>query len=220
VTRPRYMGGTRSNGTAGKKLKRRLEDLERRAGSSSASPEQKPAEMVPSNGVRKDDPKKRRSLSKPGLTPTKPAGRSPVPPGGSSFNGRDDSGMFAKQYQRQLSASPPPTLTYSYGASEGLSGSLPAPYPQHGTPYNTLPAPYPEYQNPHSVYLPPLPMSRAGYGSYDGGAGSKADGQYPEDDMMSNFHFSYASVHGIEAPATSQAFENTYVRFPLEFHRS
>jgi len=191
-----------------KKLKRRLEDLERRAGSSSASPEQQPAEIVPSQGPRPVADQKKRRASKPGINPPRPSGRSPVPPSQATFPGRDDSSMFSRQYTRQLSTSPPPSLTYSYGSSDNTP-AVNAPYPQHA-PYHTLPAPYPDFPQPNqSVYLPPLPVSRPSYGSYENVA-HKPESHFGEDEMINNFHFSYSSVSGIDAPTTQSYSETSY----------
>lgn len=193
----------------GKKLKRRLEDLERRAASSSASPEQQPAEILPSQ-QRGDESKKRRA-SKPGVNSPR-QNRSPVPPTTPSFPQRDDqSNMFARQYTRQLSASPPPAFTYSSFPASEPPQPVHAPYPQHA-PYHTLPAPYPDFP-PQSVYLPPLPMTRPGYGSYENGP-SKPE-HYGDDEMINHFNMSYSSVAGIEVPTTqSYADSNAYVIHP------
>ncbi|MCJ1444659.1 MAG: hypothetical protein MMC23_005161 [Stictis urceolatum] len=192
-----------------KKLKRRLEDLERRAGSSSASPEQQPAEILPSQG---QDNSKRRS-SKPGVR-SPGQRRSPIPPATPQFGARDDqSHMFQRNYTRQLSTSPPPAFTYSAFPASEPPPPVHAPYPQHA-PFHTLPAPYPDYPAQSSVYLPPLPMPRLGYNTYDG-APSKSEGHYGDEEMINHFNMSYSSVGGIEVP-TTQAYtdSNPYVNHP------
>jgi hypothetical protein len=195
-----------------KKLKRRLEDLERRAGSSSASPEQQPAEVLSSQTQRPEEVKKRRS-SKPSIHAPRP-NRSPVPPQTSSFPPREDqSTMFSKQYTRQLSASPPPAFTYSSFATTDAPQPVHAPYPQHA-PFHTLPAPYPDFHN-QPVFLPPLPLSRPSYGSYDS-IPPKPE-HYGEDEMINHFNMSYSSVSGIEVPTTQSYTDNAYVKPPPEY---
>ena len=195
----------------GKKLKRRLEDLERRAGSSSASPEQQHAEIFPSQNPRGSDPTKKRRASKPGVNPPR-ASRSPVAPPTPSFSVREDqSSMFSRQYTRQLSASPPPAFTYSqFPVTE--PPPIQAPYPQHA-PFHTLPAPYPDFQS-QPLYLPPLPMTRPNGNSYDG-APVKPESNFNDDEMISHFNMSYSSISGIEVPTTqSYADSNAYVNNP------
>ena len=117
--------------------------------------------------------------------------------------------MFSRQYTRQLSASPPPSFTYSqYPGSE--APPIHAPYPQHA-PYHTLPAPYPDFPN-QSLYLPPLPLTRP---SYDN-APVKPEGHFNDDEMISHFNMSYpTSMGGIEVPTTqSYTDPNAYVNSP------
>ena len=191
----------------GKKLKRRLEDLERRAGSSSASPEQPHAVLVPVSQSRQRDsvPAKKKKSKSEATSPNQY--RSPnVPSPQVSSIKSDPSGMFARQHTRQLSTSPPPSFTYSYPMPE--PPPLHAPYPQHSS-FHSLPAPYPDYQN-QSVYLPPLPSMS----SYDS-CSTKTDGSFNEDEMMSQFSMSYPPMGGIEAPTTqSYADSHVYVNHP------
>ncbi|KAJ5238643.1 hypothetical protein N7468_003262 [Penicillium chermesinum] len=89
-----------------KKLKRRLEDLERRA-ASSASPEQTHAEPVPPKAV-KSRTKQRAPKGSDARPQQSPA---PVPERPASydyFETPDERAMFGQQCTRQLSASPPP----------------------------------------------------------------------------------------------------------------
>lgn len=97
---------------AGKKLKKRLEDLERRAASNSASPEQKPAELARTSPHKKNSQScsEERDLSSDyssfdSQTSQAPSGQY------LQFDGRD---MFTEQYTRQLSTSPPPFVYSSY----------------------------------------------------------------------------------------------------------
>ncbi|MCJ1407010.1 hypothetical protein MMC19_001080 [Ptychographa xylographoides] len=200
-----------------KKLKRRLEDLERRAGSSSASPEQSPAELVSANQSRprEEDANRRRALKAQYGSPPGP-NRSPnhlrgPPPQQHAPNGRDDqSGMFSRQYTRQLSASPPPSFTYSYPMPE--PPPLHAPYPQHAS-FHSLPAPYADYPT-QSLYLPPLPVTLPSMSSYDP-VTIKSENPFSEDEMISHFNMSYSSMAGLEVPTTqSYSDSNAYVNNP------
>ena len=187
---------------AGKKLKRRLEDLERRAVSSSVSPEQPHAEILPSQPrqAEQEAAMKRRRKSE---APTPRMSRSPNFQVMQPQSLREDpTGMFSRQYTRQLSASPPPAFSYSYSLPDIPSQ---APYPQHA-PFHSLPAPYSDYANP-SVYLPPLPSMSA----YDAPP-SKANNPFTtEDEMMSHFNMNY----GVEMPSTqSYSDPNAYVNHP------
>ncbi|MCJ1372334.1 hypothetical protein MMC20_003558 [Loxospora ochrophaea] len=198
-----------------KKLKRRLEDLERRAGSSSVSPEQSHAEIVSGHQPHhkeEETTRKRRSKAE-ASAPSRQASSASTPTQKSSA--RDDqSGMFSRQYTRQLSASPPPAFTYSYPP-------LPEPpahgsYPQHA-PFHGLPARYPDYQS-QSLYLPPLPVTLPSM-SYESGPG-KAESPFEDDEMLNQFNLNYSSLSGIEIPSMqSYADSNAYVNNPeYSFH--
>lgn len=196
----------------GKKLKRRLEDLERRAGSSSDSPEQQHPEVMPGQRSKTDDAGKKKKPAKPGPSAPK-QNRSPIPPLTASFPTRDDNGgMFSRQYTRQLSTSPPPAFTYSqYPGTE--PPPIHAPYPQHA-PFHTLPAPYPDFHS-QPLFLPPLPGTRPSLNSYDS-APVKQEGHFEDDGMISHFNMSYSSPMGaVEAPTTqSYTDPNAYVNSP------
>ncbi|MCJ1338210.1 hypothetical protein MMC09_003495 [Bachmanniomyces sp. S44760] len=200
-----------------KKLKRRLEDLERRAGSSSASPEPVPAEIVRSPQRQQNQPettiRKRRSTK--GEPSPQLQRNSPNSPNSQTLSTptsqEDTSSMFSRQYTRQLSTSPPPTFTYSYPAPE-QAPPIQAPYPQHASSY-TLPAPYPDYQT-QSLYLPPLPVALPSMSGYDTGS-MKTDGAFMDEDMLSHFNMSYSSMAGIDIPTTqSYSDSNAYVIDP------
>ncbi|MCJ1287787.1 hypothetical protein MMC26_007139 [Xylographa opegraphella] len=200
-----------------KKLKRRLEDLERRAGSSSASPEQEHAELAKVNQTRprEDAATRTRKMKAQQQQQQQPSAsgaiRHPSNHSMPSGSAREDpSGMFSRQYTRQLSASPPPTFTYSYPMPE--PPPIHAPYPQHA-PFHSLPAPYADYQN-QSLYLPPLPVTLPSVSSYDNSP-IKSESQFTEDDMTSHFNMSYSPMGGMEVPTTqSYADSNAYVNHP------
>ncbi|MCJ1226016.1 hypothetical protein MMC12_002665 [Toensbergia leucococca] len=198
-----------------KKIKRRLEDLERRAGSSSASPEQSYAELVPVEQTRtRDEESIKRRKSRNGYFG--PARRSSPEPQSSHFlpSKEDRSGMFLRQYTRQLSASPPPAFTYSYPVPEP---GIHTPYPQH-TPYHSLPTPYPEFTG-QPLYLPPLPTTLPSMSSCEPGS-AKQDSYFTDEDMLGSFDMSYSSLTGMEIP-TSQSYQdpNAHVNRPdFYFH--
>ena len=204
---------------SGKKIKRRLEDLERRAGSSSASPEQQHAELATVNQIRprEDEAARKRRMKaqqqqhqQQQTSASGPMRNSSNHSTPSSSAREDASSMFSRQYTRQLSASPPPAFTYSsYPMPE--PPPIHAPYPQHA-PFHSLPAPYTDYQN-QSLYLPPLPVTLPSMASYE--SPIKAETQFSEDDMISHFNMSYASMGGMEVPTTqSYADSNAYVNHP------
>ncbi|EME49728.1 hypothetical protein DOTSEDRAFT_68488 [Dothistroma septosporum NZE10] len=118
-----------------KKLKKRLEDLERRAGSSSASPEQRHEELLSSSD---------------GLSPARSIGAPQRQRSSSSRISRertpealaqqyvlpsDDRSMFSQQSTRQLSTSPPPFSCASMPSTETMS------YPTYQAPASYCPVP-------------------------------------------------------------------------------
>ncbi|KAI9839869.1 MAG: hypothetical protein M1819_000061 [Sarea resinae] len=177
-----------------KKLKRRLEDLERKAASSSPSPPHVHAEIeagspertedAPSvEPPRRDEPSVSRHISQDSRA--------------SQYGGGDDEhdSMFSHQYTRQLSASPPPFMYSSYLVPQAL---MHTPYPQH-TPHHTMAVSNSDYSL-HSQYLPPLSsgipmMSSSHLGPV------KQQPLYGEEDIISPFNMSYASMAGMEISA-------------------
>jgi hypothetical protein len=95
-------------------LKRRLEDLEAKAASTSASPEQKPAQLPQKSPARR----KSTHVSAPGslsTSPQRPNGMSPQQSHHRSLSGMvqlPEAAMFTEQYSRHISHSPPPALEY------------------------------------------------------------------------------------------------------------
>ena len=172
--------------SAGKKLKRRLEDLERRAGSTSPPPEQQTSQMHP-RALKSEDNVRKKRTSRHGLSPPGIPSR-PAPNGVSAFAHRDDSSsMFARQHTRQLSTSPPPAFTYSFPPSD--PPSAPAQYSQQ-PPFTAHP--YPEYSH-QTYYLPPLSSSRPNLGPPDATA-PRQESNFPEDDLTGHFHMTYSSA--------------------------
>ena len=121
--------------------------------------------------------------------------------------------MFSQQCTRQLSASPPPVFSYSsYPFPEP---HIYQPYPQH-TAYHTMPAPYADLSM-QAQYLPPLPSTLP---TMMGAATMKRESLFPEDDIMSPFSMSYASMAGIDIP-TTQAYSDSsaQVNTPAFFYQ-
>ena len=152
---------------AGKKIKRRLEDLEKRA--SSSSPERVHAELAPSQ--RGHDASKRRRSKTESQAQQQQRQRIPEPISTPFFPEAKQEFSSPEQFGRELSVSPPPAFGQSY--------SLPDPSTQAGfyPPSNvhSLPTTYPEYSSPqyylpHPTTLPSMPpfeASKPGSGYYD-----------------------------------------------------
>ncbi len=197
---------------AGKKLKRRLEDLERRAASASASPEQSHEELDYLSFGHSEEGR---------------AGKRSRATGGKSEQDRhvaqetlfnqyppfqdDRGGMFSHQYTRQLSTSPPPPFSYS-------SHPMPDPvmyasYPQH-TAYRTMPAPHSDLTT-QGQYPPPLPTTLPGMMAMHSGS-MKHESLFAEDDLMTPFGMSFASMAGMDI-STTQSYEdsNAQVNYPI-----
>jgi hypothetical protein len=177
-----------------KKLKKRLEDLERRAASSSASPEQKPAELQPPQ--------------------TSPRQEFPSPSSSdSSYTTPPEDRMFSHQYTRQLSTSPPPFSVASYSSSYPAPDAIPYSMPYTtASPYHTIPTTLtPEM--PSYTYLPP-PLSSAYPTTLPGHLPSMKSEYYAEEDL-SPFGVGYAAIGGIEIPPPhAYADHNAHVRLP------
>ncbi|PYH41818.1 bZIP transcription factor [Aspergillus saccharolyticus JOP 1030-1] len=190
-----------------KKLKRRLEDLEKRAATASTSPErtlerQEPAKGVHTAKASRSKPN-RASKSSQNITNHTPSER------GSSYDSystSDDRGsMFSHQCTRQLSASPPPVFSYPsyshldpYGHSS--YGQPPAYHPIGGS-YHDL-----SYHNEYSTQLPSiLPVAFSATGP------SKKPHSYADDEIVSPFSISYASMAGIDLCPTPQHLPETNI---------
>ncbi|CEL02498.1 Putative Transcription factor bzip [Aspergillus calidoustus] len=176
-----------------KKLKRRLEDLEKRAASASESPERSLEKPEPPVKNVKSRAKHARHTSKTTSDAHSPAStdRSPY----DSYSTQEDRGsMFSYQSTRQLSTSPPPILSYpSYSALDAYGQSSYAHPPQYHSisgAYNDLSSYHSEYNSP----MPPLlPVSMHG-----AGPAMKKYSSYGDEDIISPFNMSYASMAGID----------------------
>jgi hypothetical protein len=185
----------------GKKLKKRLEDLERRAASNSASPEQKPAELA---APSRDDARSKST------SPRKNSGirrHTPDVPQSSYFSTQDErAAMFTHQYTRQLSTSPPPFSYSTYSSAEPTAYSYAQSSPNYG--WATTGPEMPSYP---TNYLPPLAST---YSLPSNEPAMKQQppphAQHPQppnyygDEEVSPFSMSYASMAGIDIQQTHQ----------------
>ncbi|MCJ1261991.1 hypothetical protein MMC22_001860 [Lobaria immixta] len=198
-----------------KKIKRRLEDLERRAGSSSASPEQSHAELVPTpqprrkneDGLRRKKSRNENARQNRHASPERPSVPYPAAK-------EDRSNLLAGQYSRETSGSPPPSLNYSYPLPEPV---IHTPYPQHA-PFHTLPAPFPDFPG-QPLYLPPLPVTLPSMSSYELGS-VKSECLFDEEDMLNQYNMGYSPLTSMDIP-TTQSYQdsNAHVNHPeYSFH--
>jgi len=177
-----------------KKLKKRLEDLERRAASSSASPEQKPAELQPpQRSPRQEFP-----------SPSSSESSYTTPPA--------EDRMFSHQYTRQLSTTPPPFSVASYSSAYPAPDAVAYSMPYSTSPYHTIPTTLtPEM--PSYTYLPPPHSS-----SYSIGLPSlvpSMKNEYYADEDTSPFGVGYAAICGNDIlPSHSYADSTT---LPFDF---
>ncbi|PYH97564.1 hypothetical protein BO71DRAFT_372875 [Aspergillus ellipticus CBS 707.79] len=192
-----------------KKLKRRLEDLEKRAASASTSPErshEKPElpKVVHTVKSRTKQPRAPKSGSGANRHTSTERGSSYE-----SYSTQDDRGsMFSHQCTRQLSASPPPVFSYpsyshldTYGHS--TYGQPPA-YHSIGSNYNDMP-----YHGEYGTQLPSiLPLTIASSGP------SKKHHSYTDDEIVSPFSMSYASMAGIDLCPTPQHLPEPNIPMP------
>ncbi|KAJ5095201.1 hypothetical protein N7532_007492 [Penicillium argentinense] len=179
-----------------KKLKRRLEDLERRA-ASSPSPEQSHAEPVLPKTANKARSKQRAPKSADVKPLSSHPSHAPVPDRPAyDFYSTDERNMFAQQCTRQLTASPPPVFSYpplpSYDAYRQPYSQVPV--------YHSVPSTYggmsfaADYGESVSGVVPMIPGPAMGVGRK----------QAYDEDIISPFSMSYASMAGIDLCQPSQ----------------
>ncbi|KAL4767604.1 hypothetical protein BDW60DRAFT_199564 [Aspergillus nidulans var. acristatus] len=171
-----------------KKLKRRLEDLEKRAASASESPERTLEKPEPPVRMTAKSRAKHARATKSTSDVHAPASTDRV--SYDSYSAQEDRGsMFSYQSTRQLSTSPPPILSYPpYSSLDHYSHSS---YGSHLPSYHS----YSDvaYHNDYPSPVPSLfPLSMHGAGS----AAKKYS--YGDDDIISPFNMSYASMAGID----------------------
>lgn len=196
-----------------KKIKRRLEDLERRASSPDASPEQVHLDLASSrrvnprneNTARREKPKSNKTSRPNRQMTTKHA----VPH--YEHDTDDHSALFPLQAMRDTSLSPPPQLSYSYSLPEPVTI---APYTPNAS-YQPVPSSYPEYQG-LSYYLPPLPTTLPSMPTYDFESG-KPEPRFEDDGMFNHFHnhLPYPSFDGLEIP---QPYQDSNIHTPTLSH--
>ncbi|EXJ85284.1 hypothetical protein A1O3_05959 [Capronia epimyces CBS 606.96] len=181
-----------------KKLKRRMEDLERRAVSSSASPEQAHAELA-STTTRDDSSKRPENMGRQ-------ASRSGS---ANSYEGQiaspeiypldDQTSLFETPATTHASLSSPPGFSFStYPPTTAYLQYE----QQQATSYESSPSYYPNSYYPVDVTpsgLPPMlpAMLPSTYG--------KQDHFFGDDDFLSPFSMNYATLAGLEMPS-NQAF--------------
>ena len=183
-----------SNVSLGKKLKKRLEDLERRAGSSSASPEQRHEELAQAEtGASEQSPQLGTQRQRSNSNQIR-RDRTPEVFNQQYVLPSEDRGMFSQQFTRQMSTSPPPFSYSNLPAGEGASYSN---Y-QQAASYCSVPGSgmdiplYPQY-------LPPI---QHGYQQVVPSMSAPPIKQeYYHDDEMSPFSMSYASMAGVDVSA-------------------
>ncbi|OQE11173.1 hypothetical protein PENFLA_c079G00530 [Penicillium flavigenum] len=186
-----------------KKLKRRLEDLERRA-TTSASPEQSHAEPV----SPKPSPKSRTKRSSK-ITDVKPHSQSDRAASYDYYSPKDRQTMFAQQCTRQISASPPPVFSYpSMSSYDTYRQSAYAQSPiYHAAPSNCSEVAYQtEYGEPVPSLVPVLPSMQSRKLAYD-------------EDLISLFSMSYATKAGIDL-CQQQAQAQSHSQHQLPFSTS
>ncbi len=185
----------------GKKLKKRLEDLERRAGSSSASPEQHHEELPETESIPSSHSStvgaRRQTVSGSQVRRE----RTPdVLPQQYILPSSDDRSMFSQQYTRQLSTSPPP---FSYGSFSNTDSSN---YSHHssnaqycGMTGSGMDMPlYPQYYQPmQQSYQPVVPSMTS----------PPVKQEYYNDDEMNPFSMSYASIAGVDV-SSAQSYQD------------
>ncbi|KAF2813216.1 uncharacterized protein BDZ99DRAFT_460500 [Mytilinidion resinicola] len=185
-----------------KKLKKRLEDLERRAASSSASPEQQPAELDRSHSQPREE---FHSPSSSDSVDHQEYGRRTPEMQNQYLPHHEERGMFSHQYTRQLSTSPPPFSYSTYPAPDAVS------YAPYAPAYSGLPATTAPEMPMYSPYLPPLSSA---YPTTLPSLVHPMKGDFYGEDDISPFSMSYATMAGIEIPAPHSYVSDAHVRLP------
>lgn len=174
---------------SGKKLKKRLEDLEARARSSSGSPEQRHEELAQPEPVSEHATPIGNQRQRSGSNHIR-GDRTPETVHQHYVLPSDDRSMFSQQYTRQMSTSPPP---FSYGTIPSTETTAYSTYPQPGS-YCAMPGTMDMQYYPQ--YLPPIQQS------YQHIVPSMTTPpikqEYYHDDEMSPFSMSYATMAGVD----------------------
>ncbi|KAF7905508.1 uncharacterized protein EAF01_006029 [Botrytis porri] len=180
-----------------KKLKRRLEDLERRAGSSSASPPQAHAELhqqperINENQQYRRSPEHVQRQVSPRLLPSQY-----TPPMNS-----DDEIIFSQNFDRDESRTPPLFTYHTYPAPEDISYP---PYP-HSQPYRAVSDS--ERSEAYQHYMAPVPVTLPSMMHFN-----DAIKREPED-TMSPYNMTYQGLPAIDIHS-HHGYDNPHVRHP------
>ncbi|KAL9098258.1 MAG: hypothetical protein Q9163_006055 [Psora crenata] len=178
-----------------KKIKRRLEVLEKGAVSSSPSPEQSYMELAsaPKSTSRRNTGPRRQSTKRE--EPSRQQTRKHVPePFVATYPSFNDApaDLSPPQYKRELSMSPPHSMNFSYSLPDP---SISATY-THQPSYNTLPAPFSEFSS-HSPYLPSLPTTLPAMPSYES---VKNASFFDDGNVMGPYATTYTPFTSMELP--------------------
>ena len=200
-----------SNATSGKKLKKRLEDLERRAGSSSASPEQRHEELAQPDAGSSEQTSQLGTQRQRANSNQVRRDRTPEVLTQQYVLPSDDRSMFSQQFTRQMSTSPPP---FSYSSLTTTGGSNYSTYSQAAS-YCALPSSgmdmplYPQYLPPiQQNYQHVIPSMTT----------PTIKQEYYHDDEMSPFSMSYASMAGVDVSA-AQSYQDLAAYVSTKPHR-
>jgi hypothetical protein len=192
--------------STGKKLKKRLEDLERRAGSSSASPEQRHEELATPSGSPSSQPAQPAQLATQRQRSSSSQTRRDRTP--EVFHQQytlpsvDDPGMFSQHNTRQMSTSPPPFSYNAISAADSVSYSSYAQMPA----YSSMPVEMPLYSHyyqhtPHNNYQHIVPTMASPPVKQE---------YYNEESDMNPFSMSFASLGGSGATSLDVSAANSY----------
>ncbi|KAF7115233.1 hypothetical protein CNMCM5793_001660 [Aspergillus hiratsukae] len=178
-----------------KKLKRRLEDLEKRAASTSESPERSHEKLEMPKHASPAKSRTRNHRSSKSNSETSHSSSERLPPY-DCYNSQDDRGaMFSHQCTRQLSASPPPVFSYpSYPHLDPYRQPNYGTSPAYSSTYSDLSSFQGEYGTPVPSIMP-VAMSAGGP--------LKRPHTYADEEIISPFSMSYATMAGIDLCPTS-----------------
>ena len=198
----------------GKKIKRRLEDLEKRA-SSSPSPEQgyKELQSTAKTNSRRTPGARRQSVKREGAQQQsrKPAPEPLVTPY-SSLHGRH-ADTSPSPYTREVSLSPPHPINYSFSMS---SPNISAPFSPPPS-YNTPSHPFTEYPS-HSPYLPTIPNTLPAMSTYEPSS-AKTASFFDDGNVASQYGLGYTPFSSMELPIQPPYSDsNINVNLPDEYN--
>jgi hypothetical protein len=196
----------------GKKLKRRLEDLERRAGSSSVSPPQVHAQLKPTG--RKNESNSYKPAINVNQVNSSNNSRQKISPRVMPHNQytppmqSDDENLFADSFDgRDGSHTPPLFVGYSQHTYPPPDDNMYPPYTNSESyrPIGTSSETYPEYLTPTPMSLPSMmhftdAIKREPINGSDG---------------LNPFSMSYAAMAGIDIQGSHSYESNPHVRFPV-----